>query len=75
MVSLEWSIEIENFLKKRTKVKVDKNENVQLFMQNRYRMQILIKKTLLFYHENADFGLIYKIFLKIYECKRQFEGV
>ena len=32
MVSLEWNIEIENFLKKRTKVKVDKNENVQLFM-------------------------------------------
>lgn len=32
MISLEWNIEIENILKKRTKIKVDKNENVRLFM-------------------------------------------
>ena len=52
------------FRKKELKLK--KNEDIQLFMSNSYKMQVLVtNSSILSDHENVVFNLIYKIFPKI----------
>lgn len=60
----------EEHFGKKEELELKKNEekNLQLFMQNSYRLQILLtKSSILSDHENVFFIYIFKIFQKIQE--------
>ena len=59
---LQWKI----LEKRRIKILKNEEESFQLFMENTSRLQVLITEfSILSYHENVVFILIYGIFPKI----------